>query len=109
MNFSMLRSVKNIFWLLATVVGAQSAFGFALIGPTSVAGTPDAFMTPDIAFNVGNSENGTPKSLHDEFRRNTPVLYYAADQSFIQYFRGTNGDEGLKELDKAFAMYNSVG
>ena len=105
----MLRSVKNIFWLLAIVVGAQSAFGFALIGPTDVAGTPDAFQTPDIGFNLPPSDRGVPKSLHDEYRRNTPVLYYAADQSFIQYFRGTNGDEGLKELDKAFAMYNAVG
>ncbi len=25
------------------------------------------------------------------------------------YFRGTNGDEGLIESDKAFAIYNSVG
>jgi hypothetical protein len=105
----MLRSVKNIFWLLATVVGAQSALGFALIGPTDVAGTADSFETADIAYNVGAAEHGTPKSLHDEYRRNTPIIYYAADQSFIQYFRGTNGDEGLRELDKAFAMYNSVG
>ena len=105
----MLRSVKNIFWMLALVAGAQSAFGFALIGPPDTTGTEDAFMTAVIGYNIGGGEDGTPKSLHDEYRRNTPVVYYAADRSFIEYFRGTNGDEGLLELDKAFAMYNSVG
>jgi hypothetical protein len=72
-------------------------------------GTPDAFMTAQIGYNVGGGEPGTPKSLHDEYRRNTPVVYYAADLSFMQSFRGPNGDEGIREVDKAFAMYNSVG
>src|SRR5262245_25141011 len=105
MNFCMLRSVKNIFWMLALVVGAQSAFGFALIGPTDVAGGSDAFMIGDIGYNVGGGEEGTPKSLHEEYRRNTPVVYYSFDESFWQYFN-TNG---VSAVEQAFAIYNSVG
>lgn len=101
----MLRSVKNIFWMLALAVGAQSALGFTLIGPPTVAGGSDAFMTADIGYNVGGGEEGTPKSIHEEYRRNTPVIYYSFDQSFWQYFN-TNG---VAALEQAFAMYNNVG
>src|SRR6185312_8394128 len=104
MNFSMLRSVKNIFWLLATLVGAQSALGFALIGPPVPSGS-DAYQVQDIGYNIGNSELGTPRLIKEEYRRNTPVVYYAVDGSFWEYFN-TNG---VQELDKAFAIYNSVG
>ena len=101
----MLRSVKNIFWMLALVVGAQSAFGFALIGPTDVAGTEDAYQTATIGYNVGGAEEGMPKTLFNEYRRNTPVVYYSFDESFWQYFN-TNG---VNAIEQAFAMYNSVG
>ncbi len=101
----MLRSVKNIFWMLALVAGAQSAFGFALIGPPDTTGTEDAFMTAALGYNVGGAENGTPRSIKEEFRRNTPVVYYSVDQSFWNYFN-TNG---VAAIDQAFEMYNSVG
>jgi hypothetical protein len=103
----MLRSVKNIFWMLAFAVGAQSAFGFALNGPTDIAGTPDSYqgLTPNIGYNVGGGEDGNPKTLFNEYRRNTPVVYYAVDQNFWQSF-STNG---VSAIDQAFAMYNSVG
>src|SRR6185312_3046527 len=109
MNFCMLRSVKNIFWMLALAVGAQSAFGFSLIGPPNPTGTEDAFQSgtagQQIGYNVGGGEEGTPKDIHDEYRRNTPVVYYSFDESFWNYFN-TNG---VSAVEQAFAMYNSVG
>ncbi len=100
----MLRSVKNIFWLLAIVAGAQSALGFALIGPPVPSGS-DAYQIQDIGYNVGGGEQGTPRLIKEEYRRNTPVVYYAYDESFWEYFN-TNG---VQEIDKAFAIYNRVG
>lgn len=105
----MLRSVKNIFWMLAIAASAQSAFGWVLIGPVNPTGTPDAFMAGNpgqqIGYNVGGGEEGTPKAIKQEYRRNTPVVYYSYDPSFWQYFN-TNGVEALEQ---AFAMFNSVG
>ena len=100
----MLRSVKNIFWMLAFAAGAQSAFGFALLGPPDTTGTEDAFMTATIGYNVGGGENGTPRAIKEEYRRNTPVVYYSVDLNFWNYF-STNG---VAALDQAFAMYNAV-
>jgi hypothetical protein len=105
MNFCMLRSVKNIFWMLAMLACAQSAVAWTPIGTTVTANTSDAWQIPAIGYNVGGAEPGTPKDIHEAYRRNMPVIYYSFDESFWQYF-GTNG---VIELEKAFAMYNRVG
>jgi hypothetical protein len=106
----MLRFVKQIVWSLGLVIGCQSAFGFALIGPVPTATTdPDGFQASpagaQIAYDIGNAENGVPKDIKDEYRRNTPVMYYSFDQSFVNYFE----DRGKAEVDKAYAMFNAVG
>jgi len=100
----MLRFVKQIVWLLGVLIGCQSAFGFALIGPIPAANTPDAFEQQVISYDVG-SDISTPKDVKDEYRRNTPVMYYSADANFWEYF----GPQGVGELDKAMAMFNSLG
>jgi len=100
----MLRFVKQIVWLLGVLVGCQSAFGFALIGPIPAANSPDDFETSVLAYNVG-SDLSTPKDVKEEYRRNTPVMYYAVDDSFWEYFR----EQGVADVDNAMAMFNSVG
>jgi hypothetical protein len=104
MNFCMLRFVKQTVLLLGVLIGCQSAFGFALIGPPTPPPS-DNYQAPIIAYNVGGGEAGTPRNSHEEYRRNTPVVYYAFDQSFWEYF----GVAGIAEIDKAMAMFNSVG
>jgi hypothetical protein len=104
MNFCMLRFVKQTFLLLAVLIGCQSAFGFALIGPTPPPPS-DAYQTPALSYNPGGAEFGTPRNLHEEYRRNTPIVYYAFDQSWWEYF----GEAGIAEIEKAMAMYNSIG
>jgi len=100
----MLRFVKNIIWMLALVTGAQSAFGFDVLGPTPPAGTPDAFETPVIGYALA-TDLSTPKDIKEEFRRNTPVMYYAVDLSYFFYF----GQSGIQAADQAMAMFNQVG
>src|SRR5262245_48700212 len=110
MNSCMLRSVKQIVWSLGLLIGCQSAFGFALIGPVPGALTdPDGFQSSpagqNIGFNIGGGESGVPKDFPAEYRRNTPVMYYSFDESFWRYFN-TNG---VAAVDQAMAMFNSVG
>ena len=101
----MLRFVKHIVWLLGVMIGCQSALGFALLGPPLTAGLPDTFQTGTIGYNPGGSDGANPRDIQEEYRRNTPVIYYAFDAAFLSYF----GSNGIIELDKAMAMYNSIG
>src|SRR5215469_5190194 len=55
MNFRMLRSVKQLLWTAGIIIGCQSAFGFALLGPVpgTGVGVPDSFQTPALFYGVG--------------------------------------------------------
>ena len=125
----MLRLLKQVVWLAGIVAGCQSAFGFALIGPAPASGNPDDFQIPAIGYENGlgtitftaaagfpagnitgsftpGGDMGTPKAAYpyQGYRRNTPVLYYSFDSSFLHFF-GTNG---AGEVDKALAVYNNL-
>src|SRR5882724_6929847 len=134
MNFRMLRFVKKLVWLSGLIIGCQSAFGFALLGPipnnqdvyqvpaigyaesgftlngTTVITTAGIYSAPGIfnptfGFATGLSDDmGTPKQIGEGYRRNTPVMYYSFDASFLGFF----GPDGAAEVDKAMAMYNSL-
>lgn len=101
MNFSMLRFVKQMAWMAALAVGCRSAFGFGSLGPPPAG--PDAFEVPAIGYNLGG-DIGTPKAVQQGYRRNTPVLYYAYDSSFLRFF----GEQGTIAVDQALSIYNSV-
>ncbi len=119
MNLRMLRFLKHSVWLTGLVIGCQSAFGFALIGPVP-ANNPDDFEAPVIGYALGTlaggntsastialypgDDPGTPKNINEGYRRNTPVMYYAFDPTFLKFF----GPGGEAEVDKAMAMFNSV-
>lgn len=47
---------------------------------------------------------GTPKNLGEEYRRNTPILNYAFDANFLNYF----GSNGVLEVEKAIAVFNNL-
>lgn len=129
MNFSMQRFLKQMAWLAGMILVCQSAFGFALIGPIPPATSPDDWQIPGIGYgftalilNLTTTVNGatftynqtaspsplgdigTPKNINEGYRRNTPVLYYAFDASFMKFF----GPEGAAEVDKAMAVYNNL-
>lgn len=128
-KFRMLRVLKQMAWLAGVVAGCQTAFGFALIGPPPASGNPDDFQIQAIGyvnglgvinftgaagFPPGNivgsttpiGDVGTPKAAipYQGYRRNTPVLYYSFDGSFLGFF-GTNG---AAEVDKGLAYYNNL-
>jgi hypothetical protein len=95
--------IKNISWAgLFVLLTAQLAQAFSLIGPGVGGGVAgDKWEQPVIGYGLGG-DVGTPKNLGEEYRRVTPVMYYASDASFINFF----GLAGLTNIDEAFALYN---
>ena len=52
----------------------------------------------------GNDFAWHPQNWGEEFRWNNKVLYYACDQSFLDYF----GAEGVAAVDAAVAVFNNL-
>lgn len=94
-------------WLLALGVmtlGAQPAAAFSLLGPPPASSSsPDGFQQPVIAYHLGGDIGG-PKNLGEEYRWNTPDLFYAFDASFLDYF----GSNGVFAVEQAIAIFNSL-
>ncbi len=82
---------------VAGLLGPPSARAFVMIGPMDVA----EVSSGGIDFNY-TDDLGGPKDLKTFFRWNTPMLTYAFDASFMQYF-GLEGREAVKE---AFTIVN---
>src|SRR5882724_11035675 len=83
---SMLSFLKKVAVLAALVAGVQSSQGFALLGPYN-----EAYQVLAIGYQwntyttlggipggvTGYSSVGGPKNIAEEYRRNTPTMYYA--------------------------------
>jgi Putative Ig domain len=108
MKFCMRKQIKQVLWIIALACSLQYARGFALLGPrTDMAGLPanygDQWQTPTIAYDLPG-DVGTPKNLGEEYRRNTPKMYYTYDQNFLDFF----GSNGVAAVDQAMAIMNSL-
>jgi len=86
---------------LLLFANVRQAGAFSIIGPL------EPWMSSPNGFNPlpydGLPEG--PKQIGDEFRRNTPVMYWACDETFLDYF----GSNGLYAVQQAFSAFNSVG
>jgi len=94
----MLRILKSCLWVGLLVAGVQASLGFSLLGPIN-----EPYQLPDIGYNLPG-DIGAPKNLGEEYRRNTPVLYYTIDANFLDYF----GSNGVAAIDAAFQVYNNL-
>jgi hypothetical protein len=98
----------QILVLCALALAVRPASGFSLGGPLGDQPGGEAWQT----IRLGYSDNSTilddaimsPKNLGHEYRRNVPVLRYAFDLTFINYF-GTNG---MAAVEAAFDILNSL-
>ena len=89
-------------------------FGFALLGPyEDWMQVSNSFrlsqMFPEADVNDGEityipGDIGGPMPIGSEYRWNVPVISYAFDQSFVDYF----GAEGMREVEAAFKMLNQL-
>lgn len=93
----MVRMFKQFFWLTMLTLSVERAAAYTFLGPF------ETWQTPVIAHNLGGDLGG-PHNLGEEFRRNTPVLYYTFDQNFMDFF----GSNGVAAVEEAFAMMNSL-
>jgi hypothetical protein len=104
--FSAVRKLMRQLPLLAVALflfaSARQAGAFSFIGPL------EPWMSPVNGFNPlpgFDSMPAGPKQIGDEFRRNTPVMYWAADETFLDFF----GSNGLYSIQQAFSAFNTVG
>jgi hypothetical protein len=118
---SMFQSFKKGSWIILLAAGLQTSWAFSLLGPSDgytnlPTGFGDAWEVVDIGYNPIPKNSGAPpffadllatgpKNLGEEYRRNTPVLYYACDSTFLDYFGDTNGPAAI---DQAFAILNGA-
>ena len=99
-------------WLVL-LAGLQSAWAFSFYGPpeawqTAVYGFADLtevfYPSGDVWVSQLANTADAPKNLGEEFRWSAPVLYYAYDQSFLNYF----GSNGVAAVDAAVAILNRL-
>ena len=96
----MLRTLKRLGWIVSLVAGVGSASAFSLLGPGN-----EAYQVQDLGLMVPNwGDLGAPKNIGEEYRRNTPVIYYSFDEQFLQFF----GSNGVYAIDQAFAILNNL-
>src|SRR5260221_9797941 len=61
----------------------------------------DAWQSTVIGYGLDGDLNA-PKNLGEEYRRNTPVMYYTYNANFLDYF----GSNGVVAVDQAFTIMN---
>ncbi|MEW6304829.1 MAG: hypothetical protein AB1705_15245 [Verrucomicrobiota bacterium] len=108
-----MRRLYKILGCLAVTVGLVHQTGaFSLLGPSPAVG-PTPALNPAVAwqnpaFNIGygqfNTDIGGPMNLGEEYRWNLPVITYAFDQTFLNYF----GARGVQEVEQAIAMLSGT-
>jgi hypothetical protein len=81
----------------------QYAGAFALIGPLTAPGVDGTYQVPQIGYRLPG-DVGTPRNLGEEYRWNTPDLYYAFDQNFLDYF----GSNGVVAVEQAISILNHL-
>lgn len=94
----MWRSYKGLFLALAAAGCMNRAEAFSLLGPVN-----EAYQVANIGYNLPG-DIGAPKNLGEEYRWNLPVVYYAYDASFLDYF----GSNGVVALEQAIAHFNAL-
>lgn len=88
---------KQICGLAVLALGLQQSRAFSLIGPF------ESFQVAVMTYRVGGDLGG-PHNVAEEFRRNTPVMYYAMDSNFLDYY----GPNGSNAIYQAFSIMNAL-
>lgn len=93
---SMVRMFKQLFGVAILALGIQHTAAFSLLGPL------EPYQQEVIGY--GFSDLGGPHDFRQEFRRNTPVMYYSMDENFLGFY-GANGSNAVVQ---AFAILNAL-
>lgn len=93
----MVRILKHCLWLTVLIFGTERMGAYSLLGRF------EAYQTATLTYQVGGDLGG-PQNLGEEYRRNTPVIYYTFDQNFLNYF----GSNGIAAVEQAFEIMNGL-
>jgi hypothetical protein len=100
----MLQSIKKHSWVVFLAGGLLAVWGFVPIGPGVGGGTGgDSWQVRALGYGEPG-DVGTPKNINEEYRRNTPVMYYSFDANYSGFF----GSNGVAAVDGAYAILNSL-
>jgi hypothetical protein len=80
------------------LLAAPGARAFSLLGPFP------PWQVQALTYQWPGIDIGGPMNIGEGFRWNVPVITYAYDRSFIDYF----GDEGVEAIDEAMRILNEV-
>lgn len=95
---------KSTIIVTALVASAVMVRAFTLLGPSSAEGNPaKVWQVRDIGYDLVGDIGG-PMTLGEAYRWNVPIVNYAFDQSFINYF----GSNGMAAIDRAFDILNGL-
>lgn len=108
---SMQQLIKRFSWVGLLALSLQGAWAFSLGGPIGTNPNPsggsgiqgDLWQQPIIGYGLPGDVNA-PKNWGEGYRRNIPVVYYACDANFQDYF----GSNGVAAVDGAFAILNGT-
>ena len=89
---------KQFFGAAILALGVQQAAAFSLLGPF------EPYHVIVINYGPPLGDIGGPHNVAEEFRHNTPVMYYAMDANFLNYF----GASGSNAIVQAFEIMNGV-
>lgn len=92
----MLRLIKNSLFCLLLVLATPSAFAFSLLGPY-------AAWQDELKMYIPGTIGG-PMNLGEEYRWNLRTVYYAYDESFLNYF----GSNGVAAIEAAIKILNDL-
>lgn len=95
----MLQMLKRLCGVAVLGLGAQYASAFALLGPLG----SEPYQVIVIGYELPG-DIGTPKNLGEEYRRNTPTMYFSMDANFLDYF----GSNGVVAIEQAMDVVNGL-
>ncbi len=84
---------------LTALCGVRSASAFSLLGPLGL----EPYQVATIGYGI-NGDVGDPRNIAEEYRWNTPVVYYAFDQNFLDFF----GSNGVAAVEQAISILNGL-
>jgi hypothetical protein len=107
----MFRKLTKWVCLLLGLAAAQHAGAFTLWGPLEAWQTADLdyglrfyYQNITVDSGLGYDENGGPKDFGEGSRLTTPILTYAFDATFLEYF----GSQGVAAVDSAMKLLNGL-
>lgn len=90
--------VKKLCCLIILALWGQLSWGFSLLGPIN-----EPYQVQDLGYGL-RGDIGAPKNLGEEYRRNTPTVFYSFDANFLDYF----GSNGVVAIESAISVYNAL-